>query len=57
MTGAEITGPVSGDGALAVAVCGSRLTGPVTVGGTGGPVLFGSDDTETGCAGNTVRGR
>ncbi|MEV0990889.1 Ig-like domain-containing protein [Streptomyces sp. NPDC049949] len=56
VTGAEITGPVSGDGALAVAVCGSRLTGPVTVGRTGGPVLFGSDDAETGCAGNTVRG-
>ncbi|MEU7554362.1 hypothetical protein AB0B01_18825 [Streptomyces sp. NPDC044571] len=56
VTDAEIDGPLCSDGALAVTVCGSRLTGPVTLSRTSGPLLLGSGGTATPCAAHTVRG-
>ncbi|MGW1895467.1 Ig-like domain-containing protein [Streptomyces sp. NPDC002004] len=57
VSGAEITGPVSADGALALSVCRSRLAGPFTVTGAGGYVLIGSDHDDTAaCPGNTITG-
>ncbi|MFI5830999.1 Ig-like domain repeat protein [Streptomyces sp. NPDC051578] len=57
---AEVTGPVSGDGALALTVCRSTLAGPLSVRGSTGPVLLGSDEdgpADAGtCAGNRFTG-
>ncbi|MER5729847.1 Ig-like domain-containing protein [Streptomyces sp. NPDC002138] len=54
----RIAGPLSADGALAVSVCGSRLTGPVGVRATSGSVLIGAgpDAGAVDCAGNTLTG-
>ncbi|MFJ9852762.1 Ig-like domain-containing protein [Streptomyces sp. NPDC101150] len=57
LTDAEVTGPVSADGALAVTVCRSALAAPVTVKASSGYVLIGSDrDGATACAGNRIKG-
>ncbi|SOD83358.1 Ig-like domain-containing protein [Streptomyces sp. Ag109_G2-15] len=51
---ARITGAVTADGALALAVCRSTLTGPLTVRHSTGYVRIGGDATT--CAGNVIRG-
>ncbi|GAA1183050.1 hypothetical protein GCM10009664_56450 [Kitasatospora gansuensis] len=54
---AAVTGPLTSDGALALTICRSTLTGPVSVGRTSGHVLLGSDPAHpTACGGNTIRG-
>ncbi|MFD9727609.1 Ig-like domain-containing protein, partial [Streptomyces sp. NPDC059072] len=53
---ARVAGPFSSEGALALTVCRSGLTGPVTVKGSTGYVLFGSDREGAACADNTVNG-
>ncbi|MFE5935580.1 Ig-like domain-containing protein [Streptomyces sp. NPDC056470] len=45
---AVVTGGLSADGALALSLCGARLTGPLTVRGTTGPVVL--------CEGSSVTG-
>lgn len=56
MTDAALTGPFSADGALALTICHSALTGPVSVQRSTGPVVIGSDREGGACAGNTLRG-
>lgn len=57
VTGGGVTGPLSSTGALAVSLCQSTVTGPVSVQGTSGYALLGWNDDEVGdCAGNTIRG-
>ncbi|MER6997151.1 Ig-like domain-containing protein [Streptomyces sp. NPDC000410] len=53
---ADISGPLSADGALALTVCGSEFTGPLTVKKSTGYVRIGSDHEATACAGNTITG-
>ncbi|MFI6475769.1 Ig-like domain-containing protein [Streptomyces sp. NPDC050516] len=54
MSGAEVNGPVTSDGALAVTICHSTLDAPVILTGTSGFVLLG-DGEGTDCAGNAFR--
>ncbi|MFI6054282.1 Ig-like domain-containing protein [Streptomyces violascens] len=54
MSGAEVNGPVSSHGALAVSICHSTLDAPVTLTGTSGLVLLG-DGEGVDCAGNAFR--
>jgi Bacterial Ig-like domain (group 3) len=57
VTGAQLTGPVAATGALAVSVCQSTVTGPVSIQATTGFVLIGFDADDPGtCSGNTIRG-
>jgi hypothetical protein len=51
--GASITGPVSTTGATAVGLCGSTVTGPLSIASSSGPVLAGDG---AGCAGNRITG-
>ncbi|MER6301049.1 Ig-like domain-containing protein [Kitasatospora sp. NPDC001539] len=54
---AEVRGSLTADGALALTVCRSTLRGAVTVRGTSGYVLIGSDPGSAGdCAGNEIHG-
>ncbi len=54
---AEVTGPVSARGALAVTVCRSTLNGPVSIQASGGYVLIGTERNDaTACTGNTING-
>lgn len=62
MRDAEIDGPVTSDGALAVTFCHSTLDAPVSITGTTGFVLLGDGSGNgdgggdgTDCAGNTFR--
>ncbi|WP_407835520.1 hypothetical protein ACE1OC_02185 [Streptomyces sp. DSM 116496] len=55
----SVTGPFSADGALAVSLCGSTLTGPVGVRTTSGSVVIGSAadaGADPVCAGNVING-
>lgn len=55
----RVTGPFSADGALAVSLCGSTLTGPVGVRNTSGSVVIGSAEDAGAapvCAGNAFSG-
>ncbi|MDJ0386269.1 hypothetical protein [Streptomyces sp. G-G2] len=54
LAGSSVTGPVSSEGALAVTVCHSLLTGPVSVRGSSGPVVMG--DGSPVCGGSTFTG-
>ncbi|WP_235498123.1 Ig-like domain-containing protein [Frankia sp. R43] len=54
VTSGEIAGTVSSSGASAFTLCQSTVGGPVTVQGSTGLVLIGSDDLP--CAGNTIKG-
>ncbi|MGW6919156.1 hypothetical protein ACWGB8_35880 [Kitasatospora sp. NPDC054939] len=57
VTGAELNGPLSSDGALAFVLCGTTVHGPVTVRGTAGVHLVGPPDGDPQlCAVDTVRG-
>lgn len=57
MSGAGVTGSFSATGALAVSLCQSTITGPVSVQGTSGYALIGWDSDDPGnCAGNTING-
>ena len=57
ISGAQITGPVTSDTALAITVCQSSVTGPLTIQHTTGYALIGADpDDAAACAGNTVMG-
>ncbi|MFE2407515.1 Ig-like domain-containing protein [Kitasatospora sp. NPDC059408] len=57
VSGAEIHGKLSADGALALTICRSTLAGAVTVHGSSGLVRIGSAVEADGCAGNEIHGR
>jgi hypothetical protein len=48
----RITGPVVANGAAVVRICGAAITGPLTIGGSTGPVAVGGE----GCEPNTIVG-
>jgi Bacterial Ig-like domain (group 3)/Glycine rich protein len=57
VTGGGVTGPLSSTGALAISLCQSTFTGPVSVQGTSGYALLGWNAPALGtCAGNTIQG-
>lgn len=57
VTGGGVTGPVSSNGALAISLCQSTFTGPVSVQETSGYTLLGWNAPTLGtCAGNTIKG-
>jgi hypothetical protein len=54
--GARIVGPLTSTSAIAVRLCNVTLTGPATIGATGGPVVLGDDDGSESCAGSQLVG-
>lgn len=53
MNGGVISGPLSSTQASAVTLCEARVTGPLAITGTTGPVALGGS---TSCSGNTITG-
>jgi hypothetical protein len=54
--GGKISAPVYANGATAIRACNSRISGPTTVTKLGGLVVFGDDDGQLRCPGNTITG-
>ena len=56
LDGATVTGPLKATEADLVRICGTRLTGPLTVEESSGVVVVGGDADTGPCAGNTITG-